>query len=428
MINERSLPLHRLMRFGIDRHVHKFCLLIGDLGGAFILAWLVRNTLTSLPSANLILQVWLLSIAIFWIITHDTDKNFRIDTCLTYMRVLKVACFAALSYLVFFTFTREFYSLKFLLFVTMLWVGFAFCVRWLLIKLIPPSKGLTLEEIPEILQNQKKVVWTLISDPKKINLANFDLLLIDFGKQYSQENLELVKHAHVVGLPIFSTPQIIEHLTGKIAIEHLNDFWVESTFYVDPIYLRLKRLIDIVGTLVLLPLLLPLCVIIALLIFVTSGRPVLYRQTRMGLNDTPFTIVKFRTMVVGAESIGAGSTGHNDSRITAIGKILRKLRLDELPQFYNVLKGDMSIIGPRPEYSVLVDEYIKNIPLFQVRHWLRPGITGWAQVMSGYASSQDEMWDKVRYDMFYLKNLSLWLDIIIVLRTVMIVLTGFGSR
>jgi lipopolysaccharide/colanic/teichoic acid biosynthesis glycosyltransferase len=416
------------MRFSIDRYVHKFFLLIGDLGGAFLLAWLVRSTLPHLPSATLILQIWVLAIAVFWIITYDADKNFRIDTCLTYTRVLKVACFAALSYLVFFTFTREFYSLKFLLYVTILWIGLAFCIRWLLRKFTPPSKGLTFEELPTILQKQNNVAWTLIADPKAINLSNYDLLLIDFGKQYPKEGLELLKHAHVVGLPIFSTPQIIEHLTGKIAIEHLNDFWVESTFYVDPIYLRLKRLIDIVGTLVLLPLILPLCGLIALLIFVTSGGPVLYRQTRMGLNDTPFTIVKFRTMVVDAEKMGAGSTGKDDLRITSFGKILRKLRLDELPQFYNVIKGDMSIIGPRPEYSVLVDDYIKNIPLFQVRHWLRPGITGWAQVMHGYASSQDEMWDKVRYDMFYLKNLSLWLDIIIVFRTVWIVLTGFGSR
>ena len=268
----------------------------------------------------------------------------------------------------------------------------------------------------------------MITEPKKINLSNYDLLLIEFGKQYSADCLQLLKHAHVVGLPIFSTPQIVEHLTGKIAIEHLNDFWVQATFHVDPIYLRLKRLIDIAGTIILLPLLLPLSIIVALLIFVTSGRPVLYRQQRMGLDDKLFEIVKFRTMVIDADNIGAGLTGQNDSRITAIGKILRKLRLDELPQFYNVLKGDMSIIGPRPMYSVLIDGDVKNIPLFQVRHWLRPGITGWAQVMHGYAYSQDEMWDKVRYDMFYLKNLSLWLDIIVVLRTIMIVLTGFGSR
>lgn len=425
---ERSISMLRLVKFSLGRNATRLLLIAGDLGGAFLLGCLIKNFLPGLPSANYILQVWLLAMTGLWLFTYDIDKNFRLDLYLTYTRVLKIASFTAILYLLFFVVTRNFYSLTFLFWVTLAWTVWASALRFLLTKFAPPLRVLSFDQVPKLLQERQRVTWTTIIDPKKIQLTDYDFLLIDFTKQYPKESQELLTHAHVAGLPIFSVPQIIEHLTGKISIEHFSDYWVEATFYIDPIYLRFKRLLDIAVIVLFAPILLTVGALIALAILICMGRPILYWQERMGLDDKIFKMVKFRTMVVDAEKMGSGSTAKNDIRITKLGIFLRKLRLDEWPQFYNVLKGDMSLIGPRPEYAPLVEDFMKNIPLFQVRHWLRPGISGWAQVMHGYASSNDEMRDKIRYDMFYLKNLSLWLDLIIIFRTIATILTGFGSR
>lgn len=427
---ERSTSVLQLVKFTLGRNVTRYILILGDLGSAALIGWIIHNLLHTLPHKDYILQVWFLSVVAMWLFTYDIDKNFRIDSYLTYTRVLKITCFAALGYLLFFVMTRQFYSLTFLFFVSILWTTWSCVERWLLTKFAPPLRGLVFDELPKVLQKNSKIAWTVVLDPKKINLADYDFLSIDFTKQYSPTGQELLTHAHVAGLPILSMPQVIEHLTGKISIEHFNDFWVEATFYINPIYLRLKRLMDIVVSVLFLPLLIFLGAIISLLILIFMGRPILYWQERTGLDDKIFKIVKFRTMVTDADKLGGSSTEKNDARITRLGAWLRKLRLDELPQFYNVFKGEMSVIGPRPEHVLLVEDFKKNIPLFQVRHWLRPGITGWAQVMHGYAhaSNQDEMMEKIRFDMFYLKNLSLWLDLIIIFRTIVTVLTGFGSR
>ncbi len=427
-MTERSLPISRQSRFSLGRYTFRTLLILGDLGSAVLIGWLVRQFLPDVPPGANILQIWLLMLVGVWLITYDIDRHIRLDTYLTYTRVLKIACWTALGYLLFFVVTREFYSLRFLLFATSAWLIFAAVWRWLLTKLTPPLRGLAFENLPSILLKNQKVNWEIVSEPRQVEITKYDFLLIDFTKQYPAQWQQLLTHAHVVRLPILSVPQLIEHLTGKISIEHLNDSWVEATFYIDPFYLRIKRILDLVITILLAPIILLLGLIISLAILVTMGRPILFWQERAGLDDKIFRMVKFRTMVKGAEQMGAASTEVNDNRVTKVGTLLRKLRLDELPQFYNVLRGEMSVIGPRPEHALLADDFAKQIPLFQIRHWLRPGITGWAQVIHGYATNQDEMMEKIRLDLFYLKNLSLWLDLIIIFRTVLTILTGFGSR
>lgn len=407
----------------------KILLIFGDFSLAAILSFWVPRFLPP-PDSHHAAQIWLMALAGFWLFTYETDSSFLRHSYLTYVRVLKVACFAALGYLLFFVITREFYSLRFLGVATLLWSSGAIILRFILHKFLPPLQILTLEPLPDILDKNNRICTTVVTDPTKINLAEFDFLLVDFRKQYQKEIQELLTHAHVARLHILSVPQLLELIFGKISIEHFSDSWVEATFYINPLYLRFKRLLDLVLTIVLAPLILLLCGVVALLILICMGRPILYWQERIGLDDKMFKMVKFRTMIPDAEKLGAASTEKNDSRVTPLGLILRKFRLDELPQFFNVIKGEMSIIGPRPEYSILVEDFMKNIPLFQIRHWLRPGITGWAQVNLGYAyaSSQEEMKEKIRYDLFYLKNLSFWLDLIIICRTFMTILTGFGSR
>lgn len=195
------------------------------------------------------------------------------------------------------------------------------------------------------------------------------------------------------------------------------------------LYEELKRLIDLVGASTLLVLSLPLMAVIAVLIKISSRGPVLYVQRRLTRNGQIFSMLKFRTMTVDAErERGAVLAARDDARVTAIGAILRRHRLDELPQLFNVLSGEMSLIGPRPERPEIANEIAKDIPWFSHRLRVRAGITGLAQVSSGYAASSDEHLEKLAFDLSYIERRSLLLDLSIAARTVRVVMTGYGSR
>jgi len=168
---------------------------------------------------------------------------------------------------------------------------------------------------------------------------------------------------------------------------------------------------------------------VALLIKFTSPGPVLYRQKRVGEGNGEFTLMKFRTMCNDAEKeTGAVWASENDARITRIGSFLRKSRIDEIPQLFNVLKGEMSFIGPRPERREFVEQLAEKIPYYGKRHFIKPGVTGWAQVRYPYGASENDALEKLRYDLYYIKNYSITLDLIIVLETVKVVLFGRGGR
>jgi exopolysaccharide biosynthesis polyprenyl glycosylphosphotransferase len=212
-----------------------------------------------------------------------------------------------------------------------------------------------------------------------------------------------------------------------VRIDHLAENEV-GTLLPSPLYAVCKRLIDILGVLVVAPMILPLMLFTAIAIRLDSPGPALFVQNRVGLGNRDFRIYKFRSMRVDAEADGARLASDGDDRITRVGAFIRKTRLDELPQIWNVLKGDMSLIGPRPEQRVFVDQFDAEIPFYIYRHVVRPGITGWAQVMQGYAGDADATRVKIQYDFYYIKHFSLWLDILIVFKTVRIVLTGWGAR
>ena len=167
----------------------------------------------------------------------------------------------------------------------------------------------------------------------------------------------------------------------------------------------------------------------ALLIVLEDGFPVFYRQERVGLNGRLFNVIKFRSMRKDAESDGKPRWATaNDDRTTRIGRIIRKLRIDELPQLYSVLTGDMSLVGPRPERPYFVDQLTREIPFYAVRHSVKPGVTGWAQVSYPYGASVDDSIQKLQYDLYYVKNHTLFLDIVILCETVVVVLTGKGAQ
>jgi exopolysaccharide biosynthesis polyprenyl glycosylphosphotransferase len=180
---------------------------------------------------------------------------------------------------------------------------------------------------------------------------------------------------------------------------------------------------------VLLVLCLPVLILAALAIYLESGGPVLYRQERVGRGGRVFTLFKLRSMWSNAERIGQPKWAlTNDARITRVGRFLRRYRLDELPQIFNVFKGEMSFVGPRPERPAFVDQLVKQIPYYALRHGVKPGITGWAQVRYAYGASVDDAVEKLQYDLYYVKNHSLFMDLMILLATVEVVLWGKGAR
>jgi lipopolysaccharide/colanic/teichoic acid biosynthesis glycosyltransferase len=227
------------------------------------------------------------------------------------------------------------------------------------------------------------------------------------------------------GIPVYHSKQIFESLTGRVEIEHLSENSFGS-LVPSSIYFRFKRLGDLLFAFAVLPIALPLAGLIALAIRIDSRGPLLFRQRRLGFRGRVFTMLKFRTMRPQAEE-GSHFTTENDSRVTRVGHFLRRYRLDELPQIVNILKGEMSWIGPRPEALPLATWYESEIPFYAYRHIVRPGITGWAQVNQGNVAEIEAATSKLHYDFFYIKHFSFWLDILIAAKTVRTVLTGFGA-
>jgi lipopolysaccharide/colanic/teichoic acid biosynthesis glycosyltransferase len=190
-----------------------------------------------------------------------------------------------------------------------------------------------------------------------------------------------------------------------------------------------RRLFDVVGACVLLLITAPAAALCAIAVFLQDGEPVIFRQARVGLKGAPFLLLKFRSMHVDAESDGVARWARvDDERVTAFGRFMRRTRLDELPQLVNVLRGEMSLIGPRPERPAFVDTLSKEIPNYSVRHTVKPGITGWAQVRLGYTASTEEASRKLHYDLFYIRNRSLLLDLRILFETLGVVVFTIGSR
>jgi exopolysaccharide biosynthesis polyprenyl glycosylphosphotransferase len=231
------------------------------------------------------------------------------------------------------------------------------------------------------------------------------------------------------GVEITRMPVAYEELLGRVPVQHLEADWILRSFVDEAkagnFYETGKRLVDILGGMIGVAILVVISPLIALAIFLDDGRPFVFKQTRAGKSGQPYTIIKFRTMQVNAEKNGAQLAEEDDVRATKIGRILRKTRLDEWPQFINVLRGEMSLVGPRPERPELMEHFQQQIPFYRGRLLGKPGITGWAQINFDYASSLDEMILKLEYDLFYIKHRSVLLDLIIILRTIA---TVFGFR
>jgi len=233
---------------------------------------------------------------------------------------------------------------------------------------------------------------------------------------------------HFEELPVYTMESFYENYWVRIPLELLGPAWPIETEFVlvqHSVYSALKRLLDFVFVLFLLLLVAPIMLVTALAIMILDGFPIIYSQPRAGIHGEPFTLYKFRTMRVGSDR-GDGYTREGDSRVSKFGNFLRKTRLDELPQLWNVLRGDMSMIGPRAEWMRLVSDYERQIPHYHFRHLVRPGITGWAQVHYPYGASLEDTLQKFSYDLYYIRNFSMKLDAEVLLKTLHVVLFGKG--
>lgn len=232
------------------------------------------------------------------------------------------------------------------------------------------------------------------------------------------------------GVEVMDLARFAEQISGKIPINAIDESWfIEYCGHQESrSYDILKTLIDKgVAILILIILIIPAIFIIPVLLIV-HGRPIFFKQMRTGLNNRPFKLYKLRTMVIDAEKDGAQWAKPKDARITPLGRILRKTRLDELPQLINIIRGEMSLVGPRPERpEIIADKLAPNIPYYALRHLVKPGVTGWAQVTFRYGFSQEDSKEKLQFDLFYVKNRNLWLDILVIIRTIKTVITGAGQ-
>jgi sugar transferase (PEP-CTERM system associated) len=239
--------------------------------------------------------------------------------------------------------------------------------------------------------------------------------------------------ARLNGIEVIDLLEFLERETGKIRVDLVNPGWLifSSGFRASTVARLSKRFVDLMMSGILLVLSLPIILIVALAIKIEEGwrAPVLYRQVRVGRNDELITVLKFRSMREDAENDGKAVWAQSDDdRVTRVGRFLRTSRLDELPQIVNVFKGEMSFVGPRPERPEFVEGLKKTVPYYSERHTVSPGITGWAQLRYGYGASEEDAIQKLQYDLYYVKNHSLLLDLIIILQTVEVVLWGKGAR
>lgn len=268
------------------------------------------------------------------------------------------------------------------------------------------------------------------NDFKQVLSRNWDKVILSSEADLENQDIQEIVTKRLQGTPVYSVSEYYEKVLRKVPVNYIADTWffrpggfslLESRFSR-----RLKRLVDIGFSFIGLILMLPILLFVALMIKLDSRGPVFFRQQRVGKNGSNFTIYKFRTMSEHAESEGAKWASLNDSRVTRIGKFLRSTRVDEIPQFVNILKGEMSLIGPRPERPEFTVILSKSIPYYNLRHTVKPGLSGWAQVNYPYGASEEDSLEKLQYDLYYIKHHSLMLDVAIMLKTVLVVFKGSG--
>ena len=357
-------------------------------------------------------------------ITLRRFERFLQKNTLTFILPISLSTFALL--LTFLLVLRLNYSIKIIgvgLLATIILLGIQHLInsrtRHLRLFVVPLGETLSFE-------NTSHYSFTMLKKPD-LNESQIDGVIADMHSDVLAPEWErFLSNCALKGVPVYNAMQFREALTGKVNVKH---FVANSFGDLSPsvFHQNLKRFIDILFLLIASPVIIPLMIVIAIWVSLDSEGGPFFIQPRMGLGGKWFNVIKFRSMYVNHNGNHFTEEGEGH-RITRVGKIIRTYRLDELPQFWNVIQGDMSLIGPRPESEELAKWYDSEVPFFAYRHVVRPGISGWAQVMHGYAAGIVDMKDKLAYDFYYIKHFSLWLDLLIWYKTIRTVLTGFGAR
>ncbi|MFC2165109.1 sugar transferase [Acidobacteriota bacterium] len=449
----------------IDRR--KIFLLLGDaliVCLSFYLAVMVRiKTLVGLEflenrvvSFLFLLLAYLVSFYIFGL--YDIQLNFRSRRSLyLILASLIMTSFSAVIFFYFFPFQLKrgifFISLiliTLLVYVWRLFYSFLFRVAVPIRRVLIVGTGEPAQEIHERLKSyQDYLTVGFITDDPETSVCE-DMRILGDSRSIEEiakteeineiiitvdpaENSRLSRglvNCKVMGISMYDMARFYEYLENKLPLPFVEDHWIlygpGFSRVGSRVYMRLKRIMDLILSSFLLICFLPLGLVIALLIKLSSHGPVFFVQERLGKNFVPFKMYKFRTMVFNAEKDEPLWADVNDTRVTDIGRILRKTRLDEIPQLVNIISGDMSFIGPRPERKYFVKELKGKIPLYSLRFSIKPGLTGWAQVNYRYGASEEDAKEKLRYELFYIKNMSFILDLRIFLKTIRIVLFGMG--
>ncbi len=384
----------------------------------------------------------LLPVAIFWAVGAflgtllATSMWSKAPARPTYGRGFLIAVLGSLSVSVQIVLFRPYFSRPHLLVTALLWLAFLMLYRWAN-RRRPWTDRLFVvsgeQALIGHLQAAEHVELVGVVEPgfdgDLTPLESGTVLVVDLSGVLSDRMARFVSSSSIAGRIIRPFNEVYEEHTGRIPLVHLSEGWeIEATLSRTLPLLPFKHVLDAVLVVVFAPLWGLLVGLTALAVFIADGRPVFFRQERVGRNGRAITLVKIRTMDPDAEVNGARQADEDDPRITPLGRRLRKLRLDELPQLWSVLRGELSIVGPRPEQVDFVAEYSESIPFYDQRHLVRPGLTGWAQVNAGYAASERETIEKLSYDFYYLKRMSPLLDLEIMARSIWTILSRDKSR
>lgn len=318
-----------------------------------------------------------------------------------------------------FYYSRTFLLTSYSVTLTFLLLAFEFRAISQTLRLAVVPGGMAKE-----LLHLQRVDWLYLQSPELP--GRVDGLVVDWHEKLSGEWVRLLSNCSLRRLPVYHAAVVFEAATGRISLAHLSAGLMDD-FYFSPLYAAFKRFIDVLVVLVFTPFVLPLALVLALAIRFDSPGPILYWQDRVGQGGRAFRMCKFRSMRLDDKD-NACFAELGDRRITRFGRFIRTSRLDELPQFWNVLKGEMSLIGPRPEQVPFARTFENAIAFYNYRHLVKPGITGWAQVNLGYAAGTAETRDKLELDLYYIKYFSLWLDALVLFKTVRTIITGAGAR
>lgn len=297
-------------------------------------------------------------------------------------------------------------------------------------KMFTDVVGMLAKDNGQMVDGQRDVVGTMEQLTDVVERHRVDTIAVCLEDRRAVLPLKELLDLKGMGIDVFDGHHLYEEESGRIPIDELKPSAIifSTGFRAGFVVKTVKRLLDICVSFVGLTVLFPVVVLIGAVIRLDSPGPVFYRQVRVGLRAQPYMIWKFRSMFLDAEKGGARWTTEKDPRVSRVGRYLRKWRFDEIPQLINVLKGEMSLVGPRPERPVFVQELRAVIPYYDIRHAVRPGITGWAQTQFRYGASVEDSHVKLQYDLYYVKHLSIRLDMRILLETVRVILLGEGAR